>query len=273
MNFTRRFLLFFSALAVSLWGIGCGKSGETNPISSDRNEAAKLTISSDKAGGACELCGPRRPIYAPDIDPDDFSASTRIDHPYFPLTPGTVWIYAGETEDGEERIEMEVLSDIRSVMGIDCVVAHDRVWEDGQLVEDTFDWYAQDDDGNVWYMGEDSSEIEDGQVVNKHGSWEAGIDGALPGIIMQAQPRTGVDYYQEFYRGEAEDQAKVVARDETITIDLDTYDDVLRIEEWTRLEPGIAEHKSYAPGIGVILEEKVAGGEGRIELVEFRPAE
>jgi hypothetical protein len=136
-------------------------------------------------------------------------------------------------------------------------------------VEDTYDWYAQDIDGNVWYIGEDSSEIEDGEVVSKEGSWEAGIDGALPGIIMWARPEVGVSYRQEFYEGEAEDMAEVVSLDASETVAYGEFDDLLEMREWTPLEPGIAEHKFYAEGIGVVLEVVVEGGEGRIELIDI----
>jgi hypothetical protein len=209
------------------------------------------------------------PVHAQDeeIDPANFVEG--VDNPFFPLVPGTTTIFEGLSDDVQERIVVHVLEETREVMGIETTVVWDRVWEDGELVEDTYDWYAQDIDGNVWYIGEDSSEIEDGEVVSKHGSWEAGVDGALPGIIMWAQPEVGVSYRQEFYEGEAEDMAEVVSLDASETVAYGEFDDLLEIREWTPLEPGIAEHKFYAEGIGVVLEVVVEGGEGRIELIDI----
>lgn len=207
--------------------------------------------------------------YDPQIDPADFVAT--VDNRYLPLKPGMSWVYEGETDEGLERVEVTVTNDTMEVMGVTCVVVWDRVWIDAELVEDTFDWFAQDKEGNVWYFGEDSREMEDGQVVSTEGSWEAGVDGARPGIIMHARPEPGGEpYRQEYYAGEAEDMAKVLSLNETVTIGVGTYSDCLRTEEWTPLEPGVTEQKSYAPGIGVILEEVVEGGMGRIELIEFR---
>ena len=216
-------------------------------------------------------------VYDPDIDPEDFVEG--IDHPYFPLIPGTTYIYEGDTEDGVERIEVNVTDQTRMVLGVECMVVRDRVWldenedevwSDNELIEDTFDWYAQDDDGNVWYFGEDSTELEDGVAVSTEGSWESGVDGALPGVIMWAEDEMeiGVPYRQEYYEGEAEDMAKILSLSESVTIDLDSFEDCLQIEEWSPLDPGVAEHKFYAPGIGVILEAKVEGGDEEVELVE-----
>jgi hypothetical protein len=208
--------------------------------------------------------------YSVDIDPADFDAV--IDNPYLPFQIGSNWVYEGETDEGLERIEVLVSDETREVMGVTCTVVWDRVWIDGELAEDTYDWYAQDKDGNVWYFGEDSSEIEDGEVISTEGSWEAGVDGALPGIVMYAEPTIDETYRQEYYAGEAEDMAKVLSTTETVTIGIGTYTDCLQSEEWTPLEPGISEHKFYAMGIGVILEEIIEGGEGHIELIEFQPS-
>ncbi len=205
--------------------------------------------------------------YAPTIDPANFVQG--VDNPYFPLVPGTAWVYEGETEDGLERIEVKVLDETREVMGITCVIVQDTVWLDGEMIEDTFDWYAQDQGGNVWYMGEDTHEYENGVTVNSNGAWEAGVDGALPGIVMQAEPEVGESYRQEYYVGEAEDMAEIISLTESVTIAYGAYENVLVTKEWTPLEPGKAENKYYAAGVGLMLEEVVEGGEGRIELIEF----
>jgi hypothetical protein len=204
--------------------------------------------------------------YAPVIDPANFGPV--IDNPYFPLTPGTVLYYEGESDGEAETEVVTVLSETKVVMGVTCTVVRDVVSVEGEVAEDTLDWYAQDTDGNVWYMGEESKDIEDGEVVSTDGSWEAGVDGALPGIIMLADPQAGDTYRQEFYAGEAEDVGSVLKLGETVTVESGTYEDVLVTEDTNPLEPDIVEHKYYAPGVGVVLEELVAGGEERIELVK-----
>lgn len=166
-------------------------------------------------------------------------------------------------EGGGERIEVMVLTDTRPVMGITATVVRDTVTEGGQLIEDTFDWFAQDVDGNVWYLGEESVEFRNGEPVSTAGSWEAGVDGALPGIIMPANPTVGQAYRQEYYVGEAEDMAEITATGQHVEVPLGTFDDVLVTREWTPLQPRTDERKYYAPGVGVIKES------GGAELVEF----
>ncbi len=208
--------------------------------------------------------------YHPEIDPADFVAA--IDNPYLPLVPGSRWVYEG-TDDGEtERIEVEVTNDHRQVMGVSTTVVRDTVYVDGELAEDTFDWYAQDRDGNVWYLGEDTTEYENGEVSSTEGSWEAGVDRALPGIIMQAQPTVGDAYRQEYYAGEAEDLAKVTA---AATPPRASPSATRQAAGHPGMEPARARgHRGqyFAPGVGTVLEVKTAGGEGRIELIEFTPA-
>lgn len=207
--------------------------------------------------------------YQPDIDPADFVAT--IDHPYLPFQPGARWAYEGESDGEVERTEVVVTDERREIMGISATVVRDSVYVDGELVEDTFDWFAQDREGNVWYLGEDSKEYEDGEVSSTEGSWEAGVDGALPGIVMLADPGVGDVYRQEYYAGEAEDVAEVLEVGVTHEIGMGTYEDVLVTEDWNPLEPDVVENKYYAPGIGLIAEVHTAGDEGRTELVEFTP--
>ena len=201
--------------------------------------------------------------YSVDLDPADFT--TVIDNPLLPLLPGNRWVYEG---DGE-RTEVTVTERTRVVMGIDAVVVADQVFEDGELIEDTEDWFAQDAEGNVWYMGEETAEYEDGEIVSTEGAWEAGVDGALPGIVMQADPQPGQAYRQEYYEGEAEDMAEVVRLGGTASVPFGEYTDVVVIKEWTPLEPDVVEEKYYAAGIGPVLEETVVGGSERNELLEY----
>ena len=169
--------------------------------------------------------------YTPHIDPADFT--TTIDNEYFPLKPGTTFVYEG----GAERDEITVTSDTKKVMGVECVVVNDKAWENGKLIEQTYDWFAQDKEGNVWYFGEDTKEYENGKVTSTKGSWEAGVDGAKPGIIMQADPKVGDSYRQEYYEGEAEDMAKVLSLNESVTVPYGSFDDVLVTKEWTPWNP------------------------------------
>jgi hypothetical protein len=206
--------------------------------------------------------------YSPEIDPANFVE--QIDNPYFPLTPGTTFVYEDEDEEGATiDVEIYVTDETREVMGVTTTVVRETEWEDGELVEDTYDWFAQDADGNVWYFGEESNEYEDGEVVSTAGSWEAGVDGAQPGIIMQADPQIGDVYRQEYYEGEAEDMAEVIGLDDTATVAYGSFDNVLVTREWTPLEPGIEENKYYAMDVGLLMEEKVEGGSETLELVDI----
>ncbi len=184
--------------------------------------------------------------YAPHIKPAGFT--TTIDNKYFPLKPGTTFIYRGKGE----RDEMAVTSDTRRIMGVNCVVVNDRAWEAGKLVEQTYDWYAQDQKGTVWYFGEDTKEYKNGKVVSTKGSWEAGRDGAKPGLIMQAHPKVGKSYHQEYYKGKAEDMARVLSLNESIKVPYGSFHHVLKTKEWTPLEPNIVERKYYASGVGYV---------------------
>jgi hypothetical protein len=206
--------------------------------------------------------------YEPRIDPTDFVPE--IDNPYLPLPVGRTLVYEGVSGGERERIEITVTTRTREVMGITTVVVRDRAYVAGSLVEDTFDWFAQDRRGNVWYFGEATAEYEDGEIVSRAGSWEAGVDGAQPGVVMLGEPRAGDRYRQEFLEGEAEDMARVRATGESVAVPAGVFRDVLVTEDWTPLEPGVLEHKSYAPGVGVVLERLVEGGSGVLRLVEIR---
>jgi hypothetical protein len=237
-------------------GNGSDEGGASRSATAEPSRAAEPVIDPGDGGD-----------YAPVIDPADFV--TQIDNPYMPLRPGSRWVYEGTDDGDDERVEVEVTPERREILGISAVVVRDTVTMDGELVEDTHDWFAQDRDGNVWYLGEETAEYEDGEVVTTEGSWEAGVDGALPGIVMPAAPAVGDAYRQEYYEGEAEDMGQVVRVGQSTTVAAGRYDDVLVTEDWTPLEPEVVEEKSYAPGVGLVLEVKTAGGEGRIELVSF----
>ncbi len=208
-----------------------------------------------------------------EIDPEDFVAE--VGNPFFPLVPGTTFFYEGETDGVPNSNVTTVTHETKVILGVTCTVVHDLAYEDGVLVEDTLDWYAQDEDGNVWYFGEDSKEIgPDGSVISTEGSWEAGVDDAQPGIIMLADPQVRDRYHQEFARGVAEDQARVLSLNESACIGkFGCFEDLLQTREWTRLEPRFVEHKYYAEGIGFILGVMVRGGEEFTELVAIEEPE
>ena len=199
----------------------------------------------------------------PEFDAADFTAaSADITHPYFPLVVGTLSVFEGTTDEGFEHIEVEVLDQTRTILGVACRVVHDVVKVDGVVVEDTYDWYAQDEDGNVWYMGEDSSEIENGMVVSKDGSWEAGVDDAYPGYQMPALLVVNDEYYQEWYEDEAEDKARVISTSANVTLSGGTmYANCVQTQEWNPLEPGSDEYKYFAPGVGLVLETQLDGSQ------------
>ncbi|MFN0059783.1 MAG: hypothetical protein ACKVX7_15095 [Planctomycetota bacterium] len=201
----------------------------------------------------------------PDFDAATFSQPSIVTHARLPFIDDTVTTHFVATEGGLEVIVVEVVNDTRIVNQLECAIIRDRVYVDGVLVEDTYDWYAQDDDGNVWYMGEDATNYEyddQGQLIgtDSDGSWEAGVDGAEPGIILWDVPVLGASYLQEFYEGEAEDMAIVIATDVEVALpDGTTFEHCWQILEWTPLEPGGLAHKYYAPGIGLVLDRHVDG--------------
>jgi hypothetical protein len=205
--------------------------------------------------------------YRPSIDPADFVDV--IDNPYLPWVPGTTWVYEGTSGTTHERNEVTVTDQTKVILGVTTTVVHDQVFAEGKLSEDTYDWYAQDRAGNVWYLGEDTKEYENGKVVSTHGSWEAGVDGAQPGIVMLAEPRVGERYRQEYLKGEAEDQGRIHALGESVHVPAGSYEQVLVTEDTTPLEPKVLEHKFFAPGVGVVMEQVLRGGHEINRLVEF----
>jgi hypothetical protein len=215
--------------------------------------ALLLVLAACGDGGADPVGAGDLPTFDPDRVVDD------IDNPWLPLVEGARWTYEGEVDGELERVEVVVTGDRRDIDGISAVVVRDTVTVDGELVEDTFDWFAQDEDGNVWYLGEAVEDYEDGVVVSTEGSWEYGVDGAEAGLVMPAEPAVGMRYSQELLPGEAEDMGEVVELD----------GDRLVVREWNPLEPGTVEHKVYERGTGLVEEFVVEGGEGGVELVDY----
>jgi hypothetical protein len=203
-----------------------------------------------------------------ELDPADFV--DRIDNPYWPMAPGTRWVYRETDAEGNtQRIVVTVTDRTKTILGIQATVVHDRVTEDGEIVEDTEDWYAQDKWGGLWYLGEDTTEFENGKPVSKKGSWEAGVDGAQPGLIIPPNPEPGMTYRQEYYAGEAEDRGEILSLDERVDVEFGSFDLALMTRDTTPLEPDVNEHKFYAKGVGPVLALGLAGGGGREELLRF----
>ena len=204
--------------------------------------------------------------YNPIIDPTNFVQG--VDNLFFPLVPGNTFVYEGETDEGFEHVEVVVTSETKTIMGVDSIQVQDTVWLDGVLKEDTLDWYAQDKDGNVWYFGEDTKEYDaNGQVSSTKGTWEGGVDGALPGIIMPAQPQLNVEYRQEYYAGEAEDYGKVIKTNQAVSVIFGDFTNCLVTQDWTPLEMNVLENKTYCKGVGLVKSEAARGANGSLELV------
>ena len=207
--------------------------------------------------------------YNPIISPANFTNSTVIDNPYFLLTVGKTLVFESQTSDGLEHIEVSLTGQTKVILGITCVVVHDTVTLDGVVLEDTYDWYAQDNEGNVWYMGELATNYENGIFKDTHGSWEAGVDGAKPGMAMPANPTKGTAYRQEYYFGEAEDEAEIIETGVQVTTPYGSFGSCLKTKETTELEPDVLEHKFYAPGVGIVKTVHPNDGEEEV-LIDIR---
>ena len=202
---------------------------------------------------------------------DPTALSPDVTNPWFPLTPGTRWVYREVDEEGEVlEVVVTATSETRTIAnGAEARVVRDTVTLDGEIIEDTLDWYAQDPAGTVWYLGEDTAEFEDGYLVNHEGSFEAGVDDALAGVIMPAVPAVGQSYRQEYYAGVAEDNGEVLALDGTATVPAGSYEPLVQTADTNALEPDVLEHKFYARDVGVVLTVDVES-EAREELLSMR---
>jgi len=249
----------FALAAVSLIILACGDDNDYG--GGDDGSSSSAVIDPGDGGD-----------YSVEIDPADFT--TVVDNEFFPLVPGTKWVYEETVQDETEINTTEVLDETRMVMSVETVVVHDVVaTEDGEVLEDTYDWYAQDASGNVWYFGEDTTAYEDG-AESKEGSWEAGVDGALPGIVMYADPKVSdTGYRQEYLAGTAEDMGQVLELGVAVSTPYGDFDDTVRTRDWTPIEPDVVEQKTYARGIGFVHEEMVQGPDkgATAVLVDYTP--
>ena len=233
--------------AVALTGIGLASA-------SAQNSAAGY--------GSCPL-----PQGSDPIDMSQYDFQTEVTNPLWPMAPRTEWhSRESDTEGGHQHIDVKVLRRTRLVDGVEATVVHDVAREGGKIVENTFDWYTQDKCGNVWYFGENTRSYENGHV-SREGSWESGVDGALPGVIVPAEPVVGMTYRQEYLAGEAEDNARVLGLDEKAMTPSGYYRHTLLTAESTPLEPRVSEYKFLAPGVGPVLALGISGESDREELM------
>jgi hypothetical protein len=203
------------------------------------------------------------------LDPANFT--TKVDNPYWPLTPGSVWVYADtEARGAHDRDVVRVLRRRKVVAGVRALVVHDRATHGSRLVEDTFDWFAQDREGNVWYLGEATQSYAGGKPASTAGSWEAGVHGAQAGIVMPARPAPGVQYRQEYRKGTAEDRARVLSVDDQVQAPAGHFRNALLTKEFTALEPNDLEYKLYAKGVGLVRAIGVSGDLSVEALVSYR---
>lgn len=200
--------------------------------------------------------------------PDQFVAT--VDNPYFPLTPGTSFTYKGKLEGDPATDVLAVTDGTKVILGVATTVVHDQVFVKGKLVEDTLDWYAQDATGNVWYLGEDTTELENGQVVSTEGSWEAGVDNARAGIFMPADPRVGQVFKQEDAKNVAEDCTSIADPNASVKTPFVSSNGALKTEEFSLLEPGVLDNKYYVRNVGLVREQTIQGGSDILELVSVK---
>ena len=247
---------------VAFGAAGCGSNKTAAPVKPRATQPASKTAASDPNDTA-----------GTDIEPFDRASfddsSINIDNRYFPLQPGTRFVYTGT--DGSEPLKnvTEITHNQKTILGVKIIVVLDRLYKSGSLAESTLDYYAQDEDGNVWYFGEDTKEFANGKVVSTAGTWRAGRNGARPGIIMPAHPKVGQTHQQEFAPPVAEDMATVLRLDATISVPFGTFHHCLQTADFTPLEPGAKEIKSFCPGIGFVKGRDVKGGSVRLALTKI----
>jgi hypothetical protein len=242
---------------------GAQSSEQTVPTQEATSQDAQ---GSQQTGSTQEACT--------NVDPKNFVS--KVDNKFFPLKPGTTFFYKGERDGVPTTTVTFVTHQTKQILGVNTTVVRDRLFEKGVLAEDTFDWYAQDKAGNVCYFGEDTKELDkNGNVISTEGSWEAGKrvkrggKKAKPGIIMEANPKVGDTYHQEFATGVAEDMAQVLKLNASACVPYGCFNNLLVTKEWTPLEPGVAEHKYYARDVGFIRSVMVKGGKEHTELVRI----
>jgi hypothetical protein len=257
-----------AASGVALGAAACGGTSGQDHAQGDVVAAAPL------AHGSGETASGRLPQGSEPVTLDPAEFSTTIDNPYWPMRPGARWVYREtDTRGTRQKVVVTVTSRTKLLAnGIEARVVRDVVTENGRPVERTDDWYAQDAAGNIWYLGEDTAEYRNGKVANRSGSFEAGVEGAQPGIAMPADPRPGLSYRQEYLKGEAEDTGAIVTvGQEQVEVPFGRFTGVVMTRDLVPLEPRVQELKFYARGIGPVLSVHTDGAGGRAELMSHTP--
>ncbi len=260
-----------TSLATSLAAAGVAAGATAAVSGGPGGDAAQTTTSRSsgeaRPGGRCAQPGPYQLPHGSQpvrLDPDDFTV--RIDHPYWSMRPGTVWHYTERGGGDVADVRVAVTERTTLIEGVRARVVHDVVRVDDEIVEDTRDWYAQDSGGTVWYLGEATREY-DGTEVSTEGSWRYGRDGAQAGVILPARPRAGCGYREEYFEGEAEDQARILSTQETLRTPTGLHRAVVQTANTSPVEPNVLENKFYARGLGPVLELDLSPALGRAELV------
>ena len=257
-----------AALALSLTATGCAAGGTPAPAATATAQPSS-TAAATTPTPASHLPAGSEPVT---LDPADFSAD--ITHPLWPMKPRTRWIYRELEANGTvtDGVVVATTKTEKLANGITGRVVRDTARQGGQIIEDTIDWYAEDSAGNVWYLGEQTAEFEHGKIVSRHGSFEGGVKGAQPGILLPAKPEVGQRYRQEYLKGEAEDNGEVLATDELVQVPTGRYRHALLTKDTSTIEPTVVEYKLYAPGVGPALALAISGGSSREELIKIDTA-
>jgi hypothetical protein len=257
-----------AALALSLAGAGCA-AGHTPAPAATSTTHPTTSAAATTPTPASQLPVGGEPVT---LDPADFSAD--VTHPLWPMKPRTRWTYREVEADGTvtDGVVVATTKTEKLANGITGRVVRDTARQGGRIVEDTIDWYAQDAAGNLWYLGEQTAEFEHGKIVSRRGSWEGGANSAQPGILLPAKPEVGQAYRQEYLKGEAEDNAEVLATDELVQVPIGRYRHALLTKDTSTIEPTVVEYKIYAPGVGPALALTVSGGASREELIKIDTA-
>jgi len=233
----------------------------------DDAAAASSAAGARPAGAIPSGAGPGWPAT---ISPSDFVQE--VTNPWFPLKPGSVWHYAGLKERIETTDTVTATHRTKKILGVSTTVVHDVVSVNGKPEEVTDDFYAQDRHGNVWYFGEETEELNaQGKRTSTEGSFEAGVEGARPGVLIPGHPTVGLVGRQEFLKGEAEDHFKVLDVQANVSVPFVSTKKALRTKEWTPLEPGTIDNKYYMRGVGTVREIAVKGPVEKLKLVSFKP--
>jgi hypothetical protein len=276
-NATRAALRTATTAIVAGLVAACGAAGPASPLTSGPAVSQGVAATPGPSISEPPSSPSPSPLVAaspsastgPAFDAAAFPDGATVTNPWFPLIPGTVFTSRG-SKDGQAAVDRFTISDRTKVIaGVTTRVVEDRLTLDGILHERTTDYYAQDQAGNVWYLGEDTAELDaNGNVLNRDGTWHAGVDGAVPGIYMEAEPVLGHAYRQEFYPGQAEDHFEVISLTSTVHVPYGVFENALRTKEWTPLEPDVLDNKFYVRGVGQVREVAVKGAKEVLSLVK-----